>query len=112
MAQLVKNLPAMWETWVQCRGWEDPLEKEKATHSSILAWRIPWTAVHGVAKSQTRLSDVHFPRLHHSHLPRCSASGVDYLVTAPCSSARVTAAGGSSVVSWGTGPATPGSLLI
>ena len=43
MAQLVKNLPAMWETWVQCRGWEDPLEKEKATHSSILAWRIPWT---------------------------------------------------------------------
>ena len=43
MAQLVKNLPAMWETWVQSLGWEDPLEKAKATHSSILAWRIPWT---------------------------------------------------------------------
>ena len=43
IAQLVKNPPAMWETWVQSLGWEDPLEKEKATHSSILAWRIPWT---------------------------------------------------------------------
>ena len=43
MAQLVKNLPAMWETWVRSLGWEDPLEKGKATHSSILAWRIPWT---------------------------------------------------------------------
>ena len=50
MAQLVKNLPVMWETWIQSLGWEDPLEKEKATHSSILAWRI---LVHGVAKSQT-----------------------------------------------------------
>ena len=43
VAQLVKNPPAMQETWVQSLGWEDPLEKEKATHSSILAWRIPWT---------------------------------------------------------------------
>ena len=43
VAQLVKNLPAMQETWVQSLGWETPLEKEKATHSSILAWRIPWT---------------------------------------------------------------------
>ena len=43
VAQLVKNPPAMWETWVPSLGWEDPLEKEKATHSSILAWRIPWT---------------------------------------------------------------------
>ena len=41
VAQLVKNLPAMWETWVQSLGWEDPLEKEMAIHSSILAWRIP-----------------------------------------------------------------------
>ena len=40
VAQLVKNLPAMWETWVQSRGWEGPLEKGKALHSSILAWRI------------------------------------------------------------------------
>ena len=43
MAQLVKNPPAMWETLVRSLGWEDPLEKGKATHSSILAWRIPWT---------------------------------------------------------------------
>ena len=43
VAQLVKNPPAMRETWVQSLGWEDPLEKGKATHSSILAWRIPWT---------------------------------------------------------------------
>ena len=43
VAQLIKNPPAMWETWVQFLGWEDPLEKGKATHSSILAWRIPWT---------------------------------------------------------------------
>ena len=41
IAQLVKNLPAMWETWVWSLGWEDPLEKGKATHSTILAWRIP-----------------------------------------------------------------------
>ena len=40
-AQLVKNMSVMWETWVQSLGWEDPLEKGKATHSSILAWRIP-----------------------------------------------------------------------
>ena len=55
MAHLVKNLPAMWETWVQSLGWEDPLEKGKATHSSILAW-----TVHGVAKSHIQLSDFHF----------------------------------------------------
>ena len=42
VGQLVKNPPAMQETWVQPLGWEDPLEKGKATHSSILAWRIPW----------------------------------------------------------------------
>ena len=43
IAQLLKNPPAMWESWVQSLGWEDPLEKGKATHLSILAWRIPWT---------------------------------------------------------------------
>ena len=46
MAQLVKNLPAIRQTWVRSLGWEDPLEKGKATHSSILAWRIPWTMGH------------------------------------------------------------------
>ena len=43
VAQLVKNPPAMQETWVQSLGWDDPPERGKATHSSILAWRIPWT---------------------------------------------------------------------
>ena len=43
VAQLVKNLPAMWETWVWSLGWEDPLEKGEAAHSTVLAWRIPWT---------------------------------------------------------------------
>ena len=43
VAQLVKNLPAIRETWVQSLGWEDPLEKGMVTHSSVLAWRIPWT---------------------------------------------------------------------
>ena len=63
VAQMVKNLPAMWETWVGSLGWEDPLEEGMATHSSILAWRIlmdrgAWCATaHGVAKSQTQLSD-------------------------------------------------------
>ena len=44
VAQLVKKLPAVWETWVRSLGWEDSLEKGKMTHSSILAWRIPWTS--------------------------------------------------------------------
>ena len=43
MARLVKNPPPMWETWVQSLVWEDPLEKGKATHSSALAWKSPWT---------------------------------------------------------------------
>ena len=61
VAQLVKNLPAVRETWVLCLGWEDPLEKGKATHSSILAWRIiPWTVESMGLQSQIRLSDFHF----------------------------------------------------
>ena len=43
VAQLVKNPPAMWETWVRSLGWEDPLEKGMAIYSSVLSWRIPWT---------------------------------------------------------------------
>ena len=50
MAQLVKNLPEMWEIWVLSLGWEDPLKKGKATHSCILAWRIPWTVSSWVLK--------------------------------------------------------------
>ena len=51
VAQLVKNLPAMQETWVPSLRWEDPLEKEMATHSSILAWEIPWTEEPGGLQS-------------------------------------------------------------
>ena len=67
VTQMVKNLPAMWETWVQSLGWEDPLKEGMATHSSILAWRIPvdrgawWATVHGVTESDRteRLSTAH-----------------------------------------------------
>ena len=51
MAQMVENLPAMQETWVQSLGQEDPLEKDRATHSSILAWRVPWTEEPGGLQS-------------------------------------------------------------
>ena len=51
VVQTVKNLPAVWESWVQSLGWEDPLENEMATHSSILAWRIPWTEEPGGLQS-------------------------------------------------------------
>ena len=59
VAQMVKNLPAMRETWIQSLSWEDPLEEGMATHSSVLAWKIPmdkgawWATVHEVAKSRT-----------------------------------------------------------
>ena len=75
MAQLVKNLPAIWKTWVRSLGWEDPLEKGKATHSSIIGLEnsMGYT-VHGVAKSQTRLSDFHFhSERSGSHLMPCPA---------------------------------------
>ena len=51
VAQMVKRLPTMWETWVWSVGWENPLEKEMATHSSILAWKIPWMEEHGRLQS-------------------------------------------------------------
>ena len=63
VAWMVKHLPVMQKTWVQYLGQEDPLKKGMATHSSILAWRIPWreepwwATVHGVAKSWTQLSN-------------------------------------------------------
>ena len=66
VVQRLKRLPAMQATWVQSLGREDPLEKEMATHSSILAWRTPmyggafWATVHGVTKSRTRLSNFTF----------------------------------------------------
>ena len=59
MAQMVKSLPAVQETWVQSLGWEDPLEKEMATHSSILAWKIPWTEEPGGLQSMGPLKVGH-----------------------------------------------------
>ena len=62
VAQMVKSLPAVRETWVQSLSWEDPLEEGMATHSRILAWRIPWTEESGglqsgIAQDWTQLSD-------------------------------------------------------
>ena len=60
VAQTVKNLPAMWETWVQSLGWEDPLEEGMATHSTFLACRIPWTEEPG------RLQSIGSQRVRHN----------------------------------------------
>ena len=68
IAQLVKNLPAMQETRVQSLGQEDPLEKEMATHSSILAWRIPWAEEPGRLQSTgSQESDTTLRLNHHHH---------------------------------------------
>ena len=67
LAQSVKNVPAMQETWVPSLGWDDPLEEGMAIHSSVLAWRIPmdrgawWAAVHGISKCWTQLKDYTHP---------------------------------------------------
>ena len=63
VAQLVKKLPAMQETWVQSLGWENPLQKGTATHSSILAWKSPLTIQSMVSQSRTQLNDFHFHTL-------------------------------------------------
>ena len=68
MVQRLKRLPAMWETWVQSLGREDPLEKEMATHSSTLAWRIPWTEELGGLQSMGHKELDTTERLHfHFH---------------------------------------------
>ena len=74
VAQMVKNLPAMQETWIWSLGWEDPLEKGMATHCSILAWRSPWTeepgelhTVHEITKSDTTESDWHTHKTQEFH---------------------------------------------
>ena len=59
MAQMVKNLPAIQETWIQSLSQEDPLEKEMATHPSVLAWRIPWT------EEPSRLQSIELQRVRH-----------------------------------------------
>ena len=78
VAQTVKNPPAMRETWVQSLDWEDPLEEGMTTHSSILAWRIPWTEelwwqamVHRVIKSRTQLKQLGTDAAHIVDLQCC-----------------------------------------
>ena len=73
VAQLVKSLPAMWETWVQSLGWEDPLEKEMATHSNTLVWTIPWT------EEPDRLPFVGSHRAGHDWMTNTSLSYVRYI---------------------------------
>ena len=79
VTQLVKNLPAMWETWVRSLGLEDPLEKGKASHSSILAWRIPYNprghkeldTTKGLKKQTNKQKTVYLaPSMHYLRLPR------------------------------------------
>ena len=60
VAQTVKNLPALWETWVRSLGWEDPLEKGKATYSSILAWRIPWGSMENSMENSMGLQRIRY----------------------------------------------------
>ena len=78
VTQTVKNLPAMKETWVHYLGWENPLEKEVATHSSILAWIIPWTEELG------RLQSMGWQRVGHDWMTNSSSEGLmqakDWLV--------------------------------
>ena len=68
VAQTVKNLSAMWETWVQSLGWEDPLEKGMPTNSSILAWRISWTEEPGGLQSWGCKESDKTKRLTHKHM--------------------------------------------
>ena len=63
VSQMVKTLPAVWESWVSSLGWEDPLEKGMATHTSILAWGIPWTRSLAGNSPQDRRVSTRFPKL-------------------------------------------------
>ena len=67
-AQLVKNPPTKWETWVRSLGWEDPLENGKATDSSVLAWRIPWTVQYKVGKIELIMKFFESSKMIHLNL--------------------------------------------
>ena len=89
VAQTLKNPPAMWETWLQSLGWEDPLEEGMATHSSVFAWRIPWTDSlegygHWVAKRQTRRATKH-STAHYIFVTQPLTLIIYITVTKPCS---------------------------
>ena len=75
MAQTVKSLPTMRETWVRFLGWEDPLEKTMATHSSTLAWKIPWTEEPGGLQSMGLQESDTTERLHFHFSLSCTGEG-------------------------------------
>ena len=79
VAQRLKCLPAMWETWVRSLGWEDPLEKEMATHSSILAWRIPWR------EEPSGLQSMGSQRVRHDWATSLHFTSLQQLEKSPCS---------------------------
>ena len=83
-AQLVKKLPALRGTWVWSLGWENPLEKGKATHSSILDWRIPWTVKSMGSQSRTRLSNLQRKRKERVHWSRKWQPTPAFLPREPC----------------------------
>ena len=89
LAQLVKNLLAMQETWVQSLGWEDPPEKGKATHSSIVAWRISWT-IQSMGSQRVRHHWVTFTFTSYTHYPY-TASLSTYFSTTFCVLRRILA---------------------
>ena len=81
MAQTVKNLPTMQETWVRSLGWEDPLEECVATHSSILAWRVPWTEESGGLQStESQRVGRDWRDVAHTYIYYCSHMYVDVKV--------------------------------
>ena len=91
MAQTIKHLPTMSETWIRSLGWKDPLEKEMATHSSTLAWKIPWMEEPGglqsmESQSQTQLSD--FTSFFLSFFLCCHTKGLSYCSTEEQNRAR------------------------
>ena len=74
---MVKNLPAMWETWVRPLGWEDPVEKGMTTYSSVLAWRIPWTEQPGPTHQELDLTRVTYTHLFVTSL---NQTGHDHII--------------------------------
>ena len=100
---MVKNQPSVWDTWVQSLGWEDPLEEGMATHSSVLAWRIPmdrgarWATIHGVTKSRTWLK------------PLSTHTGKEYLNAGPVLRQILSLL---CCPSWGIFVSTPGTRTL
>ena len=80
VAQLVKNLPAMRETWIESLGWKDPLEKGKATHSSILAWRIPWIQSMGSPRVGHDWATYTFTSVPNQTMHLCPESAISHML--------------------------------